>query len=46
MTGHTIATGLWFGNVDALCARFGVPALPKFNGGLYYIEPGPEATAV
>lgn len=46
VVGTTISTGLWWGDVDALCARFGVKALPHFNGGIYYLEPGPEASAV
>lgn len=44
--GHEIAAGEWFGDVATLCARIGVPAIPKFNGGVYYLEPGPPATEV
>ena len=44
--GTTISTGLWWGDIDTLCARFGVKALPHFNGGIYYLEPGPQASAV
>lgn len=41
-----LSTGAWWGDIDRLCARFGVPALPHFNGGIYYVEPGPEASAI
>ena len=46
VVGRTLSTGTWWGDIPALCARFGVAALPHFNGGLYYLEPGPEAAAV
>jgi hypothetical protein len=46
VVGGTISRGEWFGDVGAICARFSVPALPKFNGGIYYVEPGPKAKAV
>ncbi len=38
--GTPIATGEWFGDVAQLCQRFGLSALPKFNGGVYYLEKG------
>lgn len=38
VVGGTISEGEWFGDVAALCQRFGVEALPKFNGGIYYLE--------
>ena len=41
-----ITEGEWFGDVATICARFDVPALPKFNGGVYYIERGERAAAV
>lgn len=44
--GGEISTGDWFGDVAALCRRLGVRALPAFNGGLYYLEPGPVTTEV
>jgi hypothetical protein len=46
VVGGSIAEGEWFGDVAALCAHFGVPSLPKFNGGIYYLEPGAISTAV
>jgi hypothetical protein len=44
--GGTISEGEWFGDVADICARFSVCALPKFNGGVYYVERGPKASAV
>jgi hypothetical protein len=44
--GGAVAQGEWFGDVGAICAKFGVPALPKFNGGIYYIERGERAQRV
>ncbi len=44
--GGSIAEGEWFGEVAPLCRRLGVPSLPKFNGGIYYLEPGPAAREV
>jgi hypothetical protein len=44
--GNYIATGDWFGDVAAICAQFNVAHLPKFNGGVYYLENGPEAVQV
>jgi hypothetical protein len=38
VVGGSIASGHWFGDVTSLCQRLGVPSLPKFNGGLYYLE--------
>ena len=33
-SGHDIKEGEWFGEVTAICRRFGIGALPKFNGGV------------
>lgn len=44
--GWEISTGEWFGDVAHLCARLEVPAIPKFNGGIYYLETGSAAAAV
>ncbi|RUT07183.1 hypothetical protein DSM106972_024440 [Dulcicalothrix desertica PCC 7102] len=46
VVGTTISQGEWFGNVAAVCQRFGVPALPKFNGGIYYLEKGEESDRI
>jgi hypothetical protein len=44
--GSYIKDGEWFGNVSAICKKFEITRLPKFNGGIYYIENGPKAAAV
>lgn len=46
VVGTYISKGEWFGDIRTVCDKFNVPHLPKFNGGIYYIEKGPEATAV
>jgi hypothetical protein len=46
VVGGKISTGDWFGDVRAICDRFGVAALPKFNGGIYYLEKGGTAADV
>ncbi|MEI6429394.1 MAG: hypothetical protein WCO45_13585 [Pseudanabaena sp. ELA607] len=40
VVGGTISEGEWFGNISAVCQRFNVQTLPKFNGGIYYLEKG------
>ncbi len=44
--GGYISDGEWFGAIDDICKQFNIPHLPKFNGGLYYLEKGIAATAV
>lgn len=44
VVGGSISSGDWFGDVGSICSRFGVTALPKFNGGIYYLEPGSLAS--
>jgi hypothetical protein len=44
--GCQISDGEWFGDVAALCRTLGVRSIPKFNGGLYFIQRGTLATAV
>jgi hypothetical protein len=44
--GTSISEGEWFGDVKHLCATLGVSSIPKFNGGLYYLERGPASTEV
>jgi len=46
VVGDYMADGEWFGDIGAICKQFSVPHLPKFNGGLYYLEKGEKATAV
>jgi len=44
--GGYISDGEWFGDVAATCKRFKVERLPKFNGGVYYLENGEKAKGV
>lgn len=44
--GSYIASGEWFGDVAAICKKYQVEHLPKFNGGIYYLENGPIAAQV
>jgi len=44
--GRPISEGEWFGNVAEICGQFDIPSMPKFNGGVYYLEPGGECDAV
>ncbi|MDO3643059.1 hypothetical protein [Mucilaginibacter sp. L3T2-6] len=46
VSGNYIAGGEWFGDIDKICRRFNLPHIPKFNGGIYYLENGPEAKKV
>jgi hypothetical protein len=46
VVGGYIATGEWFGDIEKICRDFNVPHIPKFNGGIYYVEKGKVATAV
>ncbi|HVW96642.1 MAG TPA: hypothetical protein VHA56_11800 [Mucilaginibacter sp.] len=46
VVGNYIATGEWFGDIAKICGQFNVPHIPKFNGGIYYLENGPEAKKV
>ena len=40
VVGDYMSTGEWFGDVTSICKKFNVPRLPKFNGGIYYLEKG------
>jgi hypothetical protein len=44
--GREISSGEWFGDVEEICARFQIPAMPRFNGGVYYLERGAACTRV
>ena len=46
VVGGYISDGEWFGNIDEICSRFNVPHIPKFNGGIYYLEKGGSANEV
>src|SRR5439155_22832255 len=38
--GREISNGEWDGDVAAICRQFKIPALVRFNGGVYYLERG------
>jgi hypothetical protein len=44
VVGGKISCGDWFGDVESICSHFGITELPKFNGGVYYLEPGSLAS--
>lgn len=44
--GRPISEGEWFGDVAEICDSFDIPAMPKFNGGVYYLEPGSKCDSV
>lgn len=44
--GKHVTDGEWFGDIAAVCRQFSIPHLPKFNGGIYYLEKGPQAAQV
>lgn len=44
--GGSISDGEWFGDVGRVRAKLGVGPIPKFNGGVYYIERGEVASEV
>jgi hypothetical protein len=46
VVGGYISKGEWFGDVEAVCKQFNIPHMPKFNGGLYYVEKGDRAAQV
>jgi hypothetical protein len=46
VVGGYISDGEWFGDIASVCKKFGVSRIPKFNGGLYYLEKGEQAKAV
>lgn len=46
VVGDYISEGEWFGDIKAVCTKFGITHLPKFNGGVYYLEKGSVASAV
>ena len=44
--GREISGGEWFGDVASVCQRFSISALPRFNGGVYYLERGDMCSRV
>lgn len=47
VVGFPISHGEWCGALsEDICRRFNVSEIPRFNGGIYYIEKGVKATTV
>jgi hypothetical protein len=46
VVGSYIDAGEWFGDVAAICKKYEVEHIPKFNGGIYYLENGPISSQV
>lgn len=46
VVGDPVQSGEWFGDIERTRGHFGLPAIPKFNGGVYYFEQGDAATRV
>lgn len=46
VVGSYISEGEWFGDVKSVCQKFELTKIPKFNGGLYYLERGELASKV
>lgn len=46
VVGGYISSGEWFGDVAAICKKFNISRMPKFNGGIYYLENGEKAKKV
>lgn len=46
VVGETISEGEWFGDIAVICQRFNIKSLPKFNGGIYYLEKGEMSNLV
>ncbi|MES2062128.1 MAG: hypothetical protein V4456_09430 [Bacteroidota bacterium] len=44
--GNYISDGEWFGDIKSILQKFNLPHMPKFNGGIYYLEKGEKASAV
>ena len=46
VTGKTISSGDFFGDVKSICERFAINYLPYFVGGLYYFEKSDLCTKI
>lgn len=44
--GNYVSDGEWFGDIKKICDDFRIPRIPKFNGGIYYLEKGETANKV
>jgi hypothetical protein len=46
VVGGSISEGEWFGDVKSVLGKMGLKEMPKFNGGIYYLERGPVCSSV
>jgi len=46
VVGSAVTEGYWFGNIAEMLKTIGAKELPKFNGGIYYIEKGEKSQQV
>jgi hypothetical protein len=46
VVGDMLLTGTWFCDIDHTRQRLGLGPMPRFNGGLYYLERGREVSAL
>lgn len=46
VVGGYILEGEWFGDIKNILKQFNLSRIPKFNGGIYYLEKGEKATQV
>jgi len=46
VVGSYISEGEWFGDIGKIRRAFDLPHIPKFNGGIYYVEKGEKADSV
>jgi len=46
VVGGYINSGEWFGDIESICKKYSVPHIPKFNGGVYYLEKGETSAKV
>ena len=46
VVGSFMSEGEWFGDIKSVCQKVGVTKIPKFNGGLYYLEKGETSSKV
>ncbi|MDQ7947326.1 MAG: hypothetical protein REI78_13025 [Pedobacter sp.] len=44
--GNYVSDGEWFGDIKKICKDFNIQRMPKFNGGIYYLEKGETADQV
>ncbi|WP_230145530.1 hypothetical protein [Pedobacter sp. Bi36] len=44
--GDFISKGEWFGDIESICKKLRLKKIPKFNGGVYYLENGDLAKQI